>query len=177
MATEKRQPSGVTVTDPDTGKTEEAIDSPRAVAQDEDRDPLNPNGEETVRVRVTLPNGFYSEGIKLEFGKDYDLPLRAAREAAMFLVPLDENDEPTSWPDLNEPGRKVQRANLEGRPLHERLGELEREEKELQARLSEVQKALEFERSKIPSKTKPQPDTPKPAERQPTVQGVQSAQG
>ena len=162
----------VTVQDGSGRPVDEAADRGEAVEEVDQNNPPNPLGEETVEVFVTLPNGLYSEGFLMKPNQKYDLPISAARNAYPYLASKNEDGSlgPLRIPDSGP--KQVARSVLEGRPLHERIGALEQEEEELAARLEEVRKRKDFERSKIQA-TKAQPDAPKrseePAQDQPAA--------
>lgn len=132
----------------------------------------NPRGEETIRVRVrdNAPS-FYSEGRKCTPGQEIDMTMRQAQAAGMWVVEVvGDQERPVRQPNEVAAARSVPKANVAGAARHERIGELEREQRELKERLDVVTKQLAHEREqeKPPQQEQPakaQADTPKPTRR------------
>lgn len=123
-------------------------------------DVSNPLQEEKIRVRVRDGCEFFAQfanGDLVKPGEEYDVPISMARAASMFLDDI-SSGQPKSIPHQQQRlDADVPRAELAGRPRHERIGELEAEIKRLDERKVQAQKQLDHEKSQLP---KPQ-DEPK----------------
>lgn len=130
-------------------------------------DVANPLQEEKIRCRVRDGVEFYAQfadGNLVKGGEEYDVPISMARAASMFLDDI-SSGEPKSVPhEQQRIGRDVERAQLAGRPRHERIGALEDEMKRLDERKAQVQTQLDHEKSELAEAQKQTQQQTQPAQ-------------
>lgn len=107
----------------------------------------NPLGESTIRVRVRPGVEFYHQGDLVREGDEFAMPISMARAASAYIDDI-SSGEPKSVPHENQRiGGMPTRADVAGRPRHERISALEDEKKRLEVRLEEVSKQLDHEKA------------------------------
>ena len=134
-------------------------------------DPKNPLGEETIKVRVRPGIEFFHMGDLVREGDEFDMPISQARAASAYIDEVAADGVLRSVPsDLQKTATQIKRASLVGMARHERIGTLEDEKKQLEARLEQVNKQLAHENELL---TKEQaPPAPQPAVPTRTDQGA-----
>lgn len=118
-------------------------------------DVSNPLGEKTIRVRVRPGAEFYAQfanGELVREGEEYDAPISMARAASIYLEEITPEGTTRAIPhEQQQIGGMPERAQLAGRPAHERVTALEEEKARLEERLKSVDEQLSFERKKAES--------------------------
>lgn len=114
------------------------VDAPQAVVEDIS----NPLGEPTIRVKVRPGVEFFNQGVLRANEEEFDMPVSMARHASMYVRAVQPDGSTGSVPPA---AVDVTKANIAGRPRHERIGELQSEIDRLEARKAEVQAQLDHE--------------------------------
>jgi hypothetical protein len=134
---------GVTVTQAGDGAQPETV---VLGAETPEQDVSNPLGEQTIRVKVREGVEFRNQGVLRKSGDEFDMPISMARAASLYVDQVTEKglrSVPHEQQQINVSG---QTTNFAGMARHERIGALEGEEKDLNARLEQVRSQLEHER-------------------------------
>lgn len=109
-----------------------------------------PADRPTIRVRAR--NDFFTGGELRRTGEEFDMDVDKARHAAMFLEVITPDGKQIAVEQAirNMLGEStVGRADIAGRPAHERVQALENEEQALKSRLDVVTRQLELERGRL----------------------------
>jgi hypothetical protein len=129
----------------------------------------NPLNEETIRCRVREGAEFFAQfnnGNIVRAGEEYDVPISQARAASMYLDDI-SSGQPKAIPHERQVlNTDIPRAELAGRPRHERIGALEDEIKRLDERRGQVQKQLDHEKAQLAQSQQTQQQQP-PQQAQP----------
>jgi hypothetical protein len=117
---------------------------PADVPSNPDEDVKNPLSEEVIKVRVKPGVEFFFQGDPVKEGDEFDMPVSMARNAAMYVDHVTA-DGLRAIPHASQRIGEIPRANLAGRPRHERIGALEDELKQLDERRMRVASQLDHE--------------------------------
>lgn len=113
---------------------------------------MPPAAGDTPKIRVRAKNDFWSENELRRTGEEFEMDATKARHAAMFLEVITSDGRQISVEQAvrNMLGdANVSRADVAGRPTHERVQALEDEEQALKSRLEAVGRQLELERGRL----------------------------
>jgi hypothetical protein len=113
-------------------------------------DPKNPLSEPTIRVRVRPGVEFFHQGELVREGDEFDMAESIAVNAALYVdeIAPDGSLRAVQKKDVWQP-KPLARAELAGRPAHERIGALETELKALDERRKEVEARLQWEKDLV----------------------------
>lgn len=102
--------------------------------------------EPTIRVRAHTE--FWNDGVLRRVGDEFDMPVSRAQIAGLYIKGIVNGEEMSSAEAVRRtvPQTSVRRADLAGRPRHERIEELTNEEAALSQRLDQVRAQLAKER-------------------------------
>lgn len=96
---------------------------------------------------------FWNDGELRRVGDKFSMPIARAREAGMYVRGKDDDGKRISVAEAIRrvaPDTTIRRADLAGRPKHERIGELKNEEAQLEQRLDQVRAQIKSEGGEAP---------------------------
>lgn len=105
-------------------------------------------GSDAPSIRVRAKVDFFTQGELKRAGEEFEMDTTRARNAAQMIEVVDGGSVAEAIRKIGGEGSDVPRADIAGRPTHERIGALEEERDALQARLGAVDQQLEQERAR-----------------------------